>query len=316
LLPASISHEGYSDRPAYSYWDDFWGLAGYDAAVRVASALKRGDDADRLSQQRDEFRSDLMASLNASTVRHRIDYIPGSADRGDFDPTATTIALSVAGVQATLPQRELQQTFERYWNEFVQRRDGRVSWDDFTPYELRSVGAFVRLDWGERARQLLDFFMAYRRPAGWNQWAEVIGRDARRPRFLGDMPHGWIASDYIQAMLDLFAYERQADDALVLAAGIPAEWLKDNGAGIGNLRTPYGRLTYTLRQEERQLVLTIAGALKPPRGGLVFGWPYVGAPGNASINGVRAQWEHGVELRIRTLPAVVVMDAVPPGTRR
>src|SRR5690606_33847095 len=24
LMPPSISHEGYSAKPAYSYWDDFW----------------------------------------------------------------------------------------------------------------------------------------------------------------------------------------------------------------------------------------------------------------------------------------------------
>src|SRR5205085_1392282 len=31
LLPASISHEGYAAKPMHSYWDDFWGLKGYDS---------------------------------------------------------------------------------------------------------------------------------------------------------------------------------------------------------------------------------------------------------------------------------------------
>jgi len=114
LMPPSISHEGYSDRPAYSYWDDFWALAGYDGAVATAQALGRGNDARRLVRQRQEFDRDLQASLRASIARHDIDYLPASADRGDFDPTSTTIALSVAGQQAYLPQRELRQTFERY----------------------------------------------------------------------------------------------------------------------------------------------------------------------------------------------------------
>ncbi len=52
----------------------------------------------------------------------------------------------------------------------------------------------------------------------------------RRPRFIGDMPHAWIASDYIRSVLDMFAYERQDEKALVLAAGIPADWFK--GAGF------------------------------------------------------------------------------------
>src|SRR3972149_5361628 len=47
LMPPSISHEGYSDRPAYSYWDDFWTLAGYDGAITIAKALDRAQDGAR-----------------------------------------------------------------------------------------------------------------------------------------------------------------------------------------------------------------------------------------------------------------------------
>ena len=38
LMPPSISHEGYSDKPAYSYWDDFWAYTGYRSAVELATA--------------------------------------------------------------------------------------------------------------------------------------------------------------------------------------------------------------------------------------------------------------------------------------
>jgi hypothetical protein len=307
-MPASISHEGYSDKPAYSYWDDFWTLAGYDGAVELAQALGRHTDAQRLASQRDEFRHDLHASLRESMARHGIDYIPGSADRGDFDATSTTIALSVAGEQAALPQRELNATFERYWREFLARREGG-KWDAYTPYELRNVGAFVRLGWRERAWELLDFFLADRRPARWNQWAEVVGREARHARFIGDMPHGWVASDFINAVLDLFAYERGSDHSVVLAAGIPNDWLAGEGIRVENLRTPSGGLSYALRREGRRLELTIDGGLTPSSGGLIYQWPYAGAPGAAVINGDPARWEIGKELRIRSLPAVIAIEA-------
>ena len=309
LMPPSISHEGYSDRPAYSYWDDFWALAGYDAAIAIAGALRHDDDARRIARQRDEFARDLHASLRASIARHRTAYLPASADRGDFDATSTTIALSVAGQQAKLPQRELRQTFERYWKEFLARRSG-TEWDVYTPYELRSVGTFVRLGWRERAGQLLEGFLADRRPAAWNQWAEVIGRVARQPRFVGDMPHGWVASDYIRSVLDLFVHERQADRSLVLAAGVPRDWLAGQGSGIRNLRTPYGELSYRVRRDGKRVVLTIEEGLRPPPGGLVFGWPYATPPGPASLNGRPIRWESGKELRIHSLPAVIeIVDA-------
>lgn len=307
LMPASISHEGYSDRPAYSFWDDFWSLAGYADARDMAQTLGR-EDTSELGAQLEQFRSDVHASLRASIEQHGIDYLPASADRGDFDPTATTIALSVAGAQAQLPQPQLQRTFERYWQEFVQRRDGGAQWTEYTPYELRQIGAFVRLGWRERATQLLDFFLADRRPAGWNQWAEVVGRDPRQPRFLGDMPHAWIASDFIQSALDMFAYERAQDHALVLAAGVPADWLAGTGIGINGLRTPYGNLSYALRRDGQRLLLSIAGTLHPPPGGLVYQWPYATAPGRAVSNGQIMEWDRNDGLRIRALPADIVIE--------
>jgi hypothetical protein len=224
------------------------------------------------------------------------------------------VALAVAGQQHALPQPELHATFERYWREFLDRRDGRRAWDVFTPYELRSVGAFVRLGWRARALEALDFFLSYRRPVGWNQWSEVVGRDARAPRFVGDMPHAWVAADFIQSALDLLAYERQADRALVVGAGVPAAWFLGKGVGVQNLQTPHGSLTWTARGDRRRLVLTIAPGLTPPPGGLVFRWPYPGPPPAAAINGAPAHWEAGRELRIRALPAVVTIRTAEPSS--
>jgi hypothetical protein len=306
LMPPSISHEGYSDKPAYSYWDDFWTLAGYDGALEIARALHRAADAKRLSAQRQQFRDDLVASIRESLARYRIDYIPGAADRGDYDPTSTTIALSIGDMQSDLPQHALHATFERYWAEFLTRRN-RANWNDYTPYELRNVGAFARLGWRQRIDSLLEFFHGDRRPRAWNQWAEVVGREPRTPRFIGDMPHGWVASDYINAVLDLFAYERRADRALVLAAGIPEPWLEGEGIGITHLRTPYGVLTYRLRRQAGELMLEANGTAMPP-GGLVLAWPYAGRPGRAMLDGQALHWEGDRELRIRTLPARVRIE--------
>ncbi|WP_040673563.1 hypothetical protein [Rhodanobacter spathiphylli] len=309
LMPASISHEGYSAKPMHSYWDDFWALRGYDDAVELAHAVGKPDAATRYAASRDEFRADLQASILASTHEHRIDYIPGAAELGDFDATSTTIALSPGGAQAWLPPALLRQTFERYWQDFLARRDSGKAWNDYTPYEWRNVAAFVRLGWRERIPPLLAFFMADRRPAAWNQWAEVVGHDARQPRFVGDMPHAWIASDFLRSLYDMFAWERRSDRALVLADGIPADWLRDEGIGIAHLRTPYGELGYRLREHERQLELSLPAGNAMPPGGLVLRWPYAGSPaGAARVNGAPRPWQHG-EIVIRELPATVLIDA-------
>lgn len=272
LMPASISHEGYSAKPMHSYWDDFWALKGYDDAAVVADALGQGEQASRFRESRDQFRGDLHASIAAAAKEKKIDFIPGSAELGDFDATSTTIALSPGGEQARLPKALVDATFEKYWKAFVARRDGAVAWKDYTPYELRTIASFVRLGWRDRVGDLMSFFFADRRPAAWNQWAEVVGRDPREPRFVGDMPHAWIASDYVRSALDLFAYDRDADGAMVLAAGVQSSWLSGKGIAIHDLRTPYGRLGYTLVAKGGSTVLTLTQPINPP-GGLILSLP-------------------------------------------
>jgi len=304
LMPPSISHEGYSDKPAYSYWDDFWALIGYEDAAALATVLGHREASERLGRARDEFRRDLIASLRASAALHGVDYLPGSADRGDFDPTSTTIALSPGRAQADLPPEQLLATFERYFQHFTARRDGQKAWQDYTPYELRNIAAFVRLGLRERAHELLAFFMRDQRPQGWNQWAEVVGREPREPRFIGDMPHAWIASDYIRSALDLFAYARPAEQQIVLAAGVPASWFEATGISVDGLRTAYGPLSYAARRRGKTLVFEVK-SLAPP-GGFAIPWPGPGEPGSASINGEPAEWRDG-ELRFSASPARVVL---------
>src|SRR5262249_10912338 len=157
------------------YWDNFWALLGYEDAAYLARLANQPEAEQRIAQSGDEFRRDLLTSIRASAAFYGIDFIPGAADRGDFDATSTTIALAPGRDGASLPRELLLATFERYFSEFEQRRQSNT-WDVYTPYELRVVGTFVRLGWRERIKDLLDFFFADQRPPGFNQWAEVVGR--------------------------------------------------------------------------------------------------------------------------------------------
>ena len=272
MMPASISHEGYSAKPMHSYWDNFWALAGWRDAVLLAEVSGHGARAAELQRQHDEFRRDLGASLAAVMARHRIPHLPGAAELGDFDPSSSTLIFSPAGAEDLVPRAVLDATWDRYWSEVASRRQ-RSDWADYTPYELRSVSALLRLGHADRARAMLDFFHADQRPAGWNQWAEVVGRVEREPRFIGDMPHAWISSDYIRSALDLLAHERDSDGALVLAAGVPAAWLAAGPVGIEGLGTAHGRLSYHLKKaDERTLRLDIGAGLRTPPGGLWLAW--------------------------------------------
>ncbi|HEY6140840.1 MAG TPA: hypothetical protein VI670_24055 [Thermoanaerobaculia bacterium] len=222
LVTESISHEGYSAKPVHSYWDDFFAIQGVP-----------------------EIQRDLLISMNKVIAEHHLDYVPASVELADFDPTSTAIAISPLGVR--LPP--LRRTYARYFAETAKPRE------DWTPYEMRIIGAMVRLGDRAHALELIERFMADRRPAAWNQWAEVVGREYRKPRFIGDMPHAWVASDFVRSILEAVAYDRE-DGALVVGAGVPQAWLPLH---VGPLPTYQGPVDIRINRDG---VVELNGAAK------------------------------------------------------
>ncbi len=289
ILPPSISHEGYSAHPAYSNWDNIFAMKGLDDAVEAARLLGKLELA-WITALRDSFHQCWIASIEKSMKVHNIEFIPGANDLGDFDATSTTIGLDPADRLQELPEA-LAATFERYWKFFQGRRDGSVNWFEYTPYEWRTVGAMVRLGEVGRAHEALDYFMSFRRPRHWNHWAEVIYKDPLTPRFIGDAPHGWVGSDFLRSVRNLFVYETR--NSLILARGIKPEWL-DQGVTV-KLPTHFGTLSLTGKRIENDVVYRVSGDIGAPV------YLAVEVPGNGSssnvqveVNGVAAEVKDGL----------------------
>jgi hypothetical protein len=308
LLPPSISHEGYSAKPMHSYWDDFFALRGLKDAAAMAAVLGLDAEAASLGAIRDEFARDLYASIAMVMTQRNIDYIPGAADLGDFDATSTTIAVTPGGELGKLPQAALERTFERYWQHAVARRDTAGKWDAYTPYELRTVGTLLRMGRKERALDLLDGFMSDQEPPAWNQWPEVVWREPRAPKFIGDLPHTWVGSDFLRSVSDLLVYEREADSALVIGAGIPESWLADSGVAVNRLSTWWGSLSYTAQRQGTVLTVAIAGGLRIPPGGLLVHSPGSGPVSRATVNGAPAPLAPGGSVLVRTVPVRITFE--------
>jgi hypothetical protein len=307
LVLPSISHEGYAN-PMHSYWDDFFAYRGYVDAVYLARVTGHHAEAARFAASRDTFAHDLAASVALAMREQKIDYVPGCAELGDFDATSTTVALAPTDAADLLPDAAVRATFERYWKFFADRRDGRLKWDAFTPYEVRVIGSFVRLGWRDRANAALDFFMGYREPAGWKQWPEVSYRDRRAPKYLGDLPHTWVGSDFVRSVLDMIAYERGRDSTLVLAAGVPLRWIERDSMRIEGLRTTYGPLGYSLRENAGAVAMTIAAGIRVPPGGIVVVPPARRAFRTARVNGAIAAITAEGGVVVRAVPARVELS--------
>ncbi len=309
ILPASISHEGYAAYPVHSYWDDFFALRGLKDAADMARVVGDETRTAKLAALRDAFREALYASIRRTIAQHGIDFLPGSAELGDFDPTSTSVALAPAGEIGNLPEPALTRTFDRYWGEFEARRHGDTDWEEYSPYELRNVGAFVRLGEKQRALELLDALLADQRPQAWNQWSEILWRDREAPRFIGDMPHTWVGATFVRAVRMMLAYERESDQALVLAAGVPAAWATaEQGISVKRLPTYYGVLDLRLRAEGADaLRVRVSGDLVVPPGGIVLSSPLARPLRKVTVNGRPLATHTATSATVREFPANIVL---------
>jgi len=119
---------------------------------------------------------------------------------------------------------------------------------------------------------------------------------------MGDLPHTWIAAEYVLAVRSLFGYEREFDRALVLAAGLAPQWIDGSGVQVDRMPTLYGKLSYLLRRvDDETLRFDIGSAiaakliLRPPLAGrlrsvTVNGEPYAEFDANSvTLPGMAAQ---------------------------
>jgi len=310
LLPESISHEGYSSHPVHAYWDDFFAVRGLADAADAANVLGDTAAAERISALRDAMRADLHASIRRTMADHSIDFIPGSVELGDFDPTSTAIALDPCGEQVRLPPAALARTFDRYWAEFEGRRSGQTPADAYTPYEVRTAAALIMLGQKQRALELLAWLIADQRLTTWRQWPEIAWRDRRAPRFLGDLPHGWVASSFVRAVRRLIAYERDEDGALVIAAGVPAEWVRaEPGVRVRQLPTHAGPLDYTMCADgDDRVRVTLGGLPACPPGGIIVMSPLESPLRTVHIDGRAQAAADPDRVHIHTLVAKLLLE--------
>jgi Glucoamylase and related glycosyl hydrolases len=309
LLPESVSHEGYLAHPVHAYWDDFWALRGLKDAANMAEVLSDQAQASRLAALCDSFRETLRASIEATMTERYIDYIPGSVEWADFDPAATANAIALLDELPNLPGAGIEPTFDQYLSGFRKRCRGEIDWTNYSPYEIRIVGALVRLGKRESAHELLEFFGADRRPRPWNQWTEIAWRDPKSPAHIGDMPHTWIAAEYILSFRSMFAFEREADQALIIAAGLVDAWLTDNfEVVVKNLPTYYGKLSYSLRHEGTDtLCLSLFGDPAMPPGKIVVRPPLPRPIAYVKANGKKIETFDAESVTISQYPVKVVM---------
>jgi hypothetical protein len=317
LLPESASHEGYLAHPVHSYWDDFWGIRGLEAAAEIANSLGHHDEAARWRSEAKAFLGDVQRSIDQVIREREIDYIPGSVEWADFDPTATSNAIAQLDFADDLPPGPLQQMLQTYLEGFRRKHRGEIPWLNYTAYEIRIIGAFVRVGKRDEANELLDFFLSDRRPAEWNQWPEITWRDPRSPGHLGDVPHTWIAAEYMLALASMVASERETSRKVILASGLPWPWIsEESGFSVRGLMTRYGPLDFKIAVSETECItFEIGGDISLPPGGLSVAPPL--PPGHRILHALTSAGlplaidSEGTSVSIGNLPVTATLFLGP-----
>ncbi len=236
--------------------------------------------------------------------------MPGSVEWADFDPTATSNAVTLLQGMADLPAEQLDEMFAHFVRDFRRKHSGEMPWTNYTAYEIRIIGALVHLGKRAEALELLEFYLSDRRPRRWNQWPEISWKDPRSPGHLGDVPHTWIASEYMLVFACLFAFDREDDDALVIGAGVDERWLTARGGvEVCGLPTWHGSLDLMMKQHpDGTQVVVLDGNLIMPDGGFIIRPPGDRNITGLSINGKPASSFTDREAAVREFPACAVIS--------
>lgn len=308
LLPISASHEGYLAQPVHSYWDDFWALRGLRDAAAVAEQLGQDEQADQWKATAGDLSAAIRASIETTRAEKNLDFIPGSVEWADFDPTATANAVTLFDAPPELNRDALMRTFDKYLTDWRKKRRGEMEWSNYSPYEIRIIGALVHLGRRDEALELLRFFLSDRRPLAWNQWPEIAWRDPRSPGHIGDVPHTWIGAEYVLAVQSLFAFESEALRAIVIGGGIAAEWMDDEGVRVQALPTSRGPLSYSLRRFADGLIFCdVSADIDLPAGGLILRPPLAEPMWRVTINDEVIEAHGSEEIRVDALPATITI---------
>jgi hypothetical protein len=200
-----------------------------------------------------------------------VNYIPGCAELGDFDATSTAIGIFPCNELKNIPEPQLHNTFNKYYSFFKKRLNPDDKWINYTPYEIRIAGAFIYLNEIKHTYNLLNFFFKDQRPEGWNEWAEVVWKNKNIPKFIGDMPHSWVGSGYINCFRTMFGYEDVNDTSLILGAGINPDWLHNSDSiSVENFPTYYGKISYSVKKINNIIYVNLHGNLKIPQKKIIF----------------------------------------------
>jgi hypothetical protein len=258
----SAEHIGDKDKP--HYWDDLWAIAGLWEAARLAERMGAPQTSELWSIY-DDVRNATADSIRWVIEEQRRrgfweTFIPtGPGDVGRLDSTIIGAAayfhpcrLYMGAKLGPEVDRAARLTLETIWGRFVRGGfEHDAAWNTFGPYlTLQLAHAFLLVGNVDRMATLLAWcrgaaFAQVSNGSGngklwaatqgaWNEQhcyplASDFGRFPDRAWYMGDIPHGWAAAEYMGLIRDIcfFEADEDSDPHIFVAPGLLPGWLPD-----------------------------------------------------------------------------------------
>lgn len=243
LLPAGFSaeHLGPND---YYYWDDFWGIAGLQAASDLFRPVDP-ESSNIFAAGAREFTQTVDRSLATCEQRLKRPGMPASPYRRLDAGAIGSLALGYPTQLCEPDDPRLLDCVEFLLDKcFVK---GAFYQDmihsGLNAYLTLHVAQILLRAGDSRFLDLVDAVAGLASPTG--QWPEAI-HPATGGGCMGDGHHVWASAEWLLMVRNCFV--REEGDRLILCAGIPPRWLEqDKPIRFGPAPTSFGTLSIAIQ---------------------------------------------------------------------
>ena len=247
LFPPGFSaeHLGPND---YYYWDNFWGLAGLRAGVRLADRLNMEKEKNEIQSWADDFENRIFSSIAKIPENMKTGAVPASPYRR-MDAGAVGSLVADYPLQLTKPGDErilgtIDYLMENCFHSGAFFQD--MIHSGINIYLTLAIAQTFLRSGDSRYRVLIDKTAELASPTG--QWPEAI-HPITGGGCMGDGQHGWAAAEWIMMIRNLFV--REEADQLIIGSGVFPRWLESGETLVfGPTLAGGGRITVRLRQPD------------------------------------------------------------------
>jgi len=256
LMPTGFSAEHFGPNDYY-YWDDFWGVAGLEAASYLSSFYDDSVSVKAFQKQADDFKNSIEKSLQKVAAKLGTNAMPSSPYRR-LD--SSSVGSLVAGYPLQLWQAQdprLGATAKYLTDNYLIQGAfyHNINHSGINPYLTLHIAQILLRKEDERFFDLMESIAALASPTG--QWPEAI-HPRTKTGCMGDGQHVWAAAEWLLMLRNCFV--REEEGKLVLCSGIPKKWLglKEKMV-LGPCVTSYGPITVTIEPDQKNPRVTWQG---------------------------------------------------------